>query len=290
MASEKELISALRSIFNSENPLLHIGIGDDAAVVASNKEATVLATDMSVEGTHFNREWSSLFDIGAKVCAANLADIYAMGGRPKYLLVAAALPAHFSVEELEELAQGICDEASKVGAIVVGGDLAKSKNLIISISVLGEVERPVTRAGAQIGDKIVISALPGLSAFGLDRLRNGVVDELSSHHRRPVVEYAKAITFAAIGATSMCDISDSLISELNHIADSSKVCMEINLAKLNIPVLSNFLHGGEDHVFLATLPPDCATPPDCFELGFVVKGAGVKVDGELLLHQGFDHF
>ena len=141
MASESELIAAVRAIFEATpDERVLIGIGDDGAVIAQPKGKVVLATDITVEGTHFNREWSSLFEIGAKITAANLADIYAMGGRPEYLLVAAALPRGFTVPEIQELARGIVDEASKVGARVVGGDITASKDLVISIAVYGSVK------------------------------------------------------------------------------------------------------------------------------------------------------
>ena len=85
MASETELITAIKAVFASAtSERVLIGIGDDAAVVSVPKVRgegkAVLATDMAVEDVHFNRSWSSLFEIGAKTTAANLADIYAMGG------------------------------------------------------------------------------------------------------------------------------------------------------------------------------------------------------------------
>ena len=145
MANESELIAAVKAIFESApDDRLLIGIGDDGAVISQEKGKVVLATDISVEGVHFNRDWSSLFEIGAKITAANLADIYAMGGKPEYLLVAAALPAGFEVSEIQELARGIVDEASKVGARVIGGDITASEKLVVSIAVYGSVKDAIT--------------------------------------------------------------------------------------------------------------------------------------------------
>ncbi len=79
MASESELIAAVKAIFESApDDRVLIGIGDDGAVIAQDKGKVVLATDIAIEGTHFHRDWSSLFEIGAKITAANLADIYAI--------------------------------------------------------------------------------------------------------------------------------------------------------------------------------------------------------------------
>ena len=287
MATESELIAAVKAIFELPGRLddrVLVSIGDDAAVIAQPKGKVVLTTDMAVEGVHFRREWSSLFEIGAKVCASNLADIYAMGGTPEYLLVAAALPSGFTVLEIEELARGIVDEASKVGARVVGGDLTASSALVISIAAYGRVKDPILRSGAQVGDLVIISDLPGKSAAGLELLRQGVNDERALAHRRPEVNYLAARDFALAGVSAMCDVSDGLVSELAHIARASGVGIEIRSDE-DI----NF-QGGEDHIFVATISPYLPFPRQAIEIGRVVLGKGVRVNEEPASHQGFIHF
>ena len=285
MASESELIAAVRAIFEATpDERVLIGIGDDGAVIAQPKGKVVLATDIAVEGTHFNREWSSLFEIGAKITAANLADIYAMGGRPEYLLVAAALPHGFTVPEIQELARGIVDEASKVGARVVGGDITASKDLVISIAVYGSVKDSVARSGAQVGDLVIISDLPGASAAGLELLKQGVRDERTLPHRRPIVNYEAARDFALVGVSAMCDVSDGLTSELLHIAKASGVGIEIRTDE------AIDFNGGEDHIFVATISPHLPFPRQAIEIGRVVLGKGVRINGEIATHQGFTHF
>ena len=285
MASESELIAAVRAIFEATpDERVLIGIGDDGAVIAQPKGKVVLATDIAVEGTHFNREWSSLFEIGAKITAANLADIYAMGGRPEYLLVAAALPRGFTIPEIQELARGIVDEASKVGARVVGGDITASKDLVISIAAYGSVKDSVTRSGAQVGDLVIISDLPGASAVGLELLKQGVRDDRTLPHRRPIVNYEAARDFALAGVSAMCDVSDGLTSELLHIAKASGVGIEIRTDE------AIDFNGGEDHIFVATISPHLPFPRQAIEIGRVVLGKGVRVNGEIATHKGFTHF
>ena len=285
MASESELIAAVRAIFEATpDERVLIGIGDDGAVIEQPKGKVVLATDIAVEGTHFNREWSSLFEIGAKITAANLADIYAMGGRPEYLLVAAALPRGFTIPEIQELARGIVDEASKVGARVVGGDITASKDLVISIAAYGSVKDSVTRSGAQVGDLVIISDLPGASAVGLELLKQGVRDERTLPHRRPIVNYGAARDFALAGVSAMCDVSDGLTSELLHIAKASGVGIEIRTDE------AIDFNGGEDHIFVATISPHLPFPRQAIEIGRVVLGKGVRINGEIATHQGFNHF
>jgi thiamine-monophosphate kinase len=305
MASESELIAALSAVFKrSDSNVLEnviIGIGDDGAVIAPSSHKSVLATDMAVEGVHFKREWSTLKEIGAKITAANLADIYAMGGDPKYLLVSAGLTADFGISEITELADGIASEAKLVGASVVGGDISMADQLVISISVFGEVENPITRSGAKVGDSVIISGLPGKSAAGLMQLKNGSVESaFISAHKKPVVNYEIAKRFRKVN--SMCDVSDGLLSELNHIASASKVGIELDSNLLSqLPGFSDLkaatneeiwdlvLAGGEDHVFVATTSADI--PEGAFVIGKVDTGKGVRVSGvSKLPATGFRHF
>ncbi len=305
MASESELIAALSAVFKLSDANVRenviIGIGDDGAVIAPSSLKSVLAADMAVEGVHFNRDWSTLKEIGAKITAANLADIYAMGGDPKYLLVSAGLTNDFGITEITELAAGIASEAALVGASVVGGDISKADQLVISISVFGEVENPITRSGAKLGDSVIISGLPGKSAAGLAQLKNGEKNsEFISAHKKPEVNYEMAKAFRNVN--SMCDVSDGLLSELNHIASASKVGIELdsNLlsqipgfaqlqAATNDEIWSVVLAGGEDHVFVATT--SVQIPEGAFVIGKVVPGSGVKVSGISELPAiGFRHF
>ena len=305
MASESELIAALAAVFKlsdanvRENVL--IGIGDDGAVVAPSSRKSVLAADMAIEGVHFNREWSTLGEIGAKITAANLADIYAMGGEPKYLLVSAGLTADFGIAQVTELAKGIAEEAALVGASVVGGDISRAEQLVISISVFGEVENPITRSGAKVEDSVIISGLPGNSAAGLLQLQSGITEStFVSAHKKPIVNYQMATKF--LGVNAMCDVSDGLLSELNHIASASGVGIELDSKLIaEIPGFQDLeaatkgdiwevvLSGGEDHVFVATTSADI--PEGAYVIGKVVSGTGVKVSGISKLPAiGFRHF
>ena len=301
MASESELIAALSTVFALSDPNILVGIGDDGAVIKASPHNSVLATDMAVEGVHFKREWSSLHEIGAKITAANLADIYAMGGDPKYLLVSAGITSDFGIDEIKALANGIKSEADLVGAVIVGGDISRAEKLVISISVFGEVSKPVTRSGAKAGDSVIISGLPGKSAAGLFQLQNGVTDSiLVAAHKKPVLNYELAKKFRSVNA--MCDVSDGLLSELNHIASASKVGIELDSKLISavpgfkelgeateLDVWDLVLAGGEDHVFVATTSSD--VPDGAFVIGKVVVGLGVSVSGvSKLPTTGFRHF
>jgi len=309
MATEAELIAALARIFG-DSPLradLLVGIGDDAAVVKESGRALVASADMAVEGVHFRRDWSSLAQIGGKLAVANFADVFAMGAAPKYLLVTAGLTPDIGIKEIEELAIGIKQQADAVGVIVVGGDLSSSPVLTVSMTALGEMptgRAAITRAGAKVGDRVIVSDSPGYSAAGLAALRAGRADEFTSvvdRHTLPPLNIHAAESFARAGVNSMCDVSDGLLSELGHIAKASGVGIEIASKPLASPVLDDIasrlgvdvwewiLAGGEDHLFVATTSGDL--PSGAIDIGTVVEGDSVRViDRDVPRMSGFRHF
>lgn len=310
MASESELIAVLTDVFQngasawpSENLL--IGIGDDGAILAARNRKSVVVADMAVEDVHFRRQWSSLAEIGGKVTAANLADIYAMGGVPTYLLVTAGLPQDFTKIQMRELASGIQAEANLVGALVVGGDLTRSEKIVISITAFGDVDQPILRSGAQVGDQVVISGFPGWASAGLAiyqknmgqfAIRNDAIALAMAAHRKPPVNYTLVTEMVKQGVNAMCDVSDGLLSEAGHLAASSGVGIEINadilIADPQFPLINEMgslldidpwewiLTGGEDHCFLATMPSGRAAPEGVFPIGRVIEGSGVHLTGD----------
>ena len=302
--SERELIRNIAEIFAATNPDVLVGIGDDAAILARPKNHIVVTTDMAVEDVHFKVNWSSAEEIGRKVAAANLADIYAMGGRPKFLTVAMSATGSEELEWMLGIARGIAHEAKIVGAQVVGGDLARGEKIVISITAIGECKKEILRSGAKDGDSIYITTLPGWSAAGLlalqKNIRGGAVDFAISEHRAPSVDYDNAEQIA-IGANSLCGISDSLMIQAEQMATASGVEFEIDgeLIKahpefaelsqvaelLDVSIFDLILSGGEDHVFLAT-----GHALKGFEIGKVRAGSGIRLTHLATPQPGWQHF
>ena len=306
--SEAGLIAQLRDLFHTSFQTgVEIGIGDDAAVVLASNKKLVATVDMAVEDIHFKREWSTPFQIGAKLTTANLADIFAMGATPKYLLVAAAITEVNNSQMVSELAKGIKSVADKFEVAVIGGDLSRAEKMSLSITALGEIsEKPITRSGAKVGDIVYVSALPGLSAAGLAILTRGLDRPryVVEAHLNPKLSAPNKLIQVA---TSMCDISDGLVTDASHIASASTV--RINLSKNKLISGSDFkdlaelavelgeqvfdwiLTGGEDHFFLATVDPKNASDEIGLEIGVVEAGGGeVLLDGEKIQKAGYQHF
>jgi thiamine-monophosphate kinase len=272
-----------------------IGPGDDAAVVTAPDARVVATTDVLVEGVHFRRDWSSAYDVGRKAAAANLADVAAMGATGTALLVGLAAPGDLPVSWATGLADGLRDEAAAVGAVVVGGDTVRCDRVVVSVTALGDLAgaAPVTRAGAQPGDVVVVAGRLGWSAAGLALLECGTCDgPLVEAHRRPAPPYALGPALARAGATAMCDVSDGLVADLGHIARASGVLIGLHSGRLadDAVTLEQVLTGGEDHALVATLPPGTALPDGCRTIGRVSAGGPeVLVDGEPV-PGGWRHF
>jgi thiamine-monophosphate kinase len=306
--SEAGLIARLRDLFHTSfQTQVQVGIGDDAAVIKSSNNKLVATVDMAVEDIHFNKKWSTPFQIGAKLTTANLADIFAMGAIPKYLLVAAGISELNNSETVTELAKGIRSVADKFEVTVIGGDLSKSEKMTLSITALGELsDQPILRSGARVGDLIYLSSLTGLSAAGLAIL-NRELDRpryvVEAHLNPKLVAPEKLIKVA----TSMCDVSDGLATDAAHLSYASNVNFNLSkdlisqaadfkdlaeLAKeLNEDVFDWILTGGEDHFFLATVGKENESNELGIQIGSVGKGEGkLLLDGVEIKKTGYQHF
>ena len=161
-AGEFGLIRALTDVFTQGEQVL-IGPGDDAAVLRVKTGHVVVSTDLMVEGRHFRREWASAEDVGHRAAAQNLSDVNAMGGRATSLTIGLAAPADLPVQWALDFARGFADECALVGASVVGGDVTRSDQLVIAVTVLGAcTQAPVVRSGAEPGDVLAHLRSPGL--------------------------------------------------------------------------------------------------------------------------------
>jgi thiamine-monophosphate kinase len=274
-----------------------VGPGDDAAVVVAGDGRTVVSTDMLVEGRHFRLDWSSPHDVGRKAIAQNAADIEAMGAAATAFVVAFGAPGGTPTAQALELADGMWQEAGRLGAGIVGGDLVSAPQWVISVTVLGDLagRTPVLRSGAHVGDTLAVAGRLGRSAAGYQLWHNGSggFDALRRLHLVPDPPYGEGRVAADGGATAMTDVSDGLVADLGHIADASGVGINVSTvalaadrdalaeaaAAVGVDPWTWVLGGGEDHALVATFP---GTPPRGWRaIGTVIDGPPrVLVDGD----------
>jgi thiamine-monophosphate kinase len=262
MTGEFAAIERLRRVLPKPPPG-ETWIGDDAAVVKAPVGGwLLLAADAVVAGVHADLSLTGLDDLGWKAVAVNVSDIAAMGGRPLHALVTVAGPPE---TDLDLLYRGITAAAAAFQCPVVGGDLTNSPALVVTVAVTGTFEgAPLLRSGAKPGDHVYVTGPLGLAAAGLRLLKEGKRAPAAAvaAHRRPLAAVAAGLAARAAGATAMIDISDGLVADLGHIAETSGV----GLALSRVPVgeaatFEEALTGGDDYVlaFTASQPARVTT-------------------------------
>ncbi|NQT30541.1 MAG: thiamine-monophosphate kinase, partial [Candidatus Saganbacteria bacterium] len=139
--------------------------------VSNECKYLLITTDALIENVHFKLDKkngrSPFFNLGCKALAINISDVAAMGGIPTYALVTIGANKNLSVRKIENLYRGINKLAKKHKIQIIGGDTVSSpKELIISITLLGEVEKEnlLTRSGARVGNLILVTGSFGGSA------------------------------------------------------------------------------------------------------------------------------
>src|SRR5262245_45500119 len=174
--TEDRFIRLMLRLSRGRGPRPVVGIGDDAAVLASGpKIRTLVTTDFLAEGVHFLRAKTPPRLLGRKAMAVNLSDIAAMGGVPLSAVVSVGLPRATTFAWARGLAAGLAEMARRHRVTIVGGDTCAAERLFVSVTLLGAVEigREVRRSGACPGDRLYVTGTLGASAAGLALLGRG---------------------------------------------------------------------------------------------------------------------
>jgi len=296
---EAELLKRIRSLPGTEL------IGDDAAVIGDR----IITVDMLTEGVDFILAETDPKWIGRKALAVNLSDIAAMGGEPRWIFVAVALPKHGALELAEQLLAGMKPLIDKYSLILAGGDTNTwDGGLIVSITVIGCVaEKGVfRRSGGKAGDRLLTTGKLGGSILQHQFSFEPRIDEALYLNRHYEVH-------AAI------DISDGLTLDLHRLATESR--LGAILFETKIPIaddavtlsgqsgrspLDHALSDGEDFELLFSVAPQEAkkllslqpfqttSGVILYDIGELTATTGLQMvtaDGisKPLIPQGFEH-
>ncbi len=271
--NELEIVDRLRRLsLPSRN--LTLGIGDDCAIYRPRAgEELLFTTDQMIEGVHFTRTQSAV-SIGERALARSLSDIAAMGGEPRFCLVALAASDE---EWIADFYRGLLPLAKRTGTALAGGDLARDKKFHCDVMVCGSVPRgkALRRDGARAGDSIFVSGRLG-----------------RPWDRRIQPRLSLGLSLRGM-ATSCIDLSDGLSLDLHRLCKASGIAAEID----RVPVVrgsteERALHGGEDYELLFTLPEGSKAPRGVTRIGRILRGVEGQIhfQGRLLEARGYDHF
>lgn len=285
------------------------GTGDDAAVLeVPSGRRLVVSTDTAVENVHFRRAWLSAEEIAYRAGAAAMSDLAAMGAEPLAMTVALTLPESWRGESMG-LADGIALVARDTGAPIVGGDLTTGTELSIGVTVLGTVERPLSRAGARVGDTVWVTGRLGGPRLALLALERGLAPSPAHRVRfaRPVPRLREARWLAGHGATAAIDCSDGVAADLGHVAAASRVRIVLDLDQLPLEpgaTADDAARSGEEYELIVCAPAalDAAAFGREFSLPLTAVGRIEHSDAEgavvvamsggvrVALPGGHDHF
>jgi thiamine-monophosphate kinase len=278
---EFDFIEMIKSTTSDDKSVL-ISIGDDAALIENTKNEQILVTsDLFIEGIDFRFDYFKPSELAYKVLAANISDITAMGGYPRWFTISLGFHHDTNVDFLLDFYKslGIVSKENQIS--LIGGDLSDSDKFTISITLLGLIGKGIAikRNGAKPGDSIWISGGVGFSSLGLfflieseKRKFSDLDDEFILYcidrHKRPPIRSALGQRLARDHiASSMIDISDGLFRDMKHICDMSGVGSLIDMKKLpKVDILKktssqvgldykNVMSGGEDFELIFTVPP-----------------------------------
>lgn len=250
---------------------LAAGIEHDAAVV----DGLVVTQDVLVEGVHFRFDLLDWRELGARAAAVNISDLAASGAEPLALLVSLGLPAETQLDDALELYAGLNER----GVPIRGGDTTRADRVVLSVTALGRSARVPGRAGARVGDAVVVTGPLGAAGAAF---RGGRLPPVPDR-----VEDGKRL---AQVATAMLDLSDGLARDAGHLARRSGVRLAVELERVPLAAGAELddVGFGEDYELLATTPDP---------LGFAVigrveegEGAALTLGGEPYELAGWEHF
>lgn len=311
------LIDHLTKDFSLRQETSVLGVGDDAAIIATGgQEQLLVSTDMLVEGIHFDLTYAPLKHLGYKSVVVNISDICAMNGRPQQITISLAISNRFSVEALDEFYAGVRLACEHYGVDLVGGDTTSSnKGLYISVTAIGRApeSRISRRSGAKEGDILCITGNLGAAYLGLQILERekriylenpGVQPDMGQNAQYLLERQLKpeartdmvdAFAKADLVPTAMIDVSDGLASEVFHLCKSSGLGAiveesgvpihqdaQLQALDFNLDPITCALSGGEDYELLFTVDPKDLDKvrfmPDIYICGEMVAASeGVKL-------------
>lgn len=282
-----------------------VGTGDDCVVVHGTGIA--VSVDLSIEDVHFRRHWIGPEETGWRATAAALSDLAAVAAAPIGVLVSLAIPS--GREEAERVMAGVSEAAARHGALLLGGDVARSPGpLVIDVAALGQTGAPVLRSGVRPGDEVWVTGRLGAAGAAVRAWEAGREPDPAARaaFARPFARIAEARWLAERGALhALIDLSDGLAGDAGHLASASGVRILLDLDAVPVhdaarrvaatvgEALALALGGGEDYELCFAAPAGVGAGlagefRESFGLELTRVGAAAAGDG-LFGRHGPDH-
>lgn len=215
-------------------PDLLVGLSspDDAAVWRlDDKRSLVVTIDF------FTPVVDDPYDFGAIAAANALSDLYAMGAYPILTLNAAAMPGSLPTDIVSEIFRGGAEKVREAGAVVAGGHTIQDDEPKYGLVAVGliETDRLLTKAGAEVGDILVLTKPLG-TGVTTTALKNGTALEEDISQAivwmKRLNDEGLSLAHSA-GAKSATDVTGfSLMGHAMEMADASGVGFRFHLPSI----------------------------------------------------------
>ncbi len=255
-----------------------LNLTDDVGLVPDTDGRSCITNDMIVAGVHFLAD-DPADQIAQKLVRVNISDLAAKGAQPVGCLLSAAFNQQRDISWLEAFANGLAEDMSAFGLVLIGGDTVRTPGpdtfSLTAIGRLGEGGM-VTRAGAMAGDGLYVTGTIGDAGLGLRILRGelgavalGTRTRLEGRYRLPQPRADFGRKLSGFASASL-DVSDGLIADAGHLADASGLTARIDFDR--VPLSSSatrvvkkdrslhlsLLGAGDDYEILFAAPADAA--------------------------------
>lgn len=214
---------------------------DDAALINNSSRYTVVSTDMLIQHSHFPKNMTH-YQMGEKIVTVNVSDILAMNADAESILISMGLPPEMTIDEYEQLTDGILDKCEEYNVRLIGGDINQNTEIILCGTSIGSVDEGYRlQTGIKKDDLIAVTGVLGGPAAALDLIygRDDVAEEEKSDVIKSLLEPTLPVNESKILrkyphlTTAITDITDGLAVELGHLKDkNSDIGFEIYLDKI----------------------------------------------------------
>ncbi len=139
----------------------------------NNLKDIVLNSDM-FNATTDAPEQMSFYQMGRKSVLMNISDLVVKGVKPQGIIISLGLPGNLKVIDFKCLIEGIIDYVKLWNINYLGGDINKSKEIIINPTVFGfkDPKKIIYRKGLKPEDLVLINNKFGLTGVGFDIILN----------------------------------------------------------------------------------------------------------------------
>lgn len=152
------LSGALETLPQSHRADVVTGRGDDAAVLKIGEHYQVITTDHLKSFTEDPALMAQITAVHA------LGDIWSMGARPQAVLATVILPRmsqSLQARTMAEIMGAAAQVFAQTGAEIVGGHSTQGIEMTIGFTITGLADRPITHAGARVGDVLILTRAIG---------------------------------------------------------------------------------------------------------------------------------